>query len=106
MTVSLGDSQRDGTVLPERKYSREWYGAWYGATKVTERGWSAEMFIPWSQMALTREKDVRRIGVYVMRQVAHRNEVWGWPALPSAQSRFIGALQPIELRGLAKMRGG
>ena len=100
MTVSLGDSQRDGTVLPERKYSREWDGAWYGATQVTERGWSAEMFIPWSQMAMTREKDVRRIGVYVMRQVAHRNEVWGWPALPSSQSRFMSALQPLELQGI------
>jgi hypothetical protein len=100
MNVSLGDSQRDGTILPERLYSSEWDGAWYGATQVTERGWSAEMFIPWSQMAMTRETDLRRIGFYMQRQVAHRNEIWGWPALPSSQSRFMSAFQPLELQGI------
>jgi Domain of unknown function (DUF5916) len=100
MNVSLGDSQRDGTILPERLYSSEWDGAWYGATQVTARGWSAEMFIPWSQMAMTRETDLRRIGFYMQRQVAHRNEIWGWPALPSSQSRFMSAFQPLELQGI------
>lgn len=100
MNVSLGDSQRDGTILPERLYSAEWDGAWYGATQVTDRGWSAEMFIPWSQMAMTRETDLRRIGFYLQRQVAHRNEIWGWPALPSSQSRFMSAFQPLELQGI------
>ncbi|MCI0516309.1 MAG: carbohydrate binding family 9 domain-containing protein, partial [Woeseiaceae bacterium] len=100
MNVSLGDSQRDGTILPERLYSAEWDGAWYGATQVTARGWSAEMFVPWSQMAMTRERDQRRIGFYMQRQVAHRNEIWGWPALPSSQSRFMSAFQPLELQGI------
>jgi hypothetical protein len=95
MNVSLGDSQRDGTILPERQYSAEWDGAWYGSTQTTARGWSAEMFIPWSQMAMPKEVELRRIGFYMQRQVAHRKEIWGWPALPSSQSRFMSALQPL-----------
>ena len=46
VSLSLGDNQADGTILPERQYSRNWDGAWYGATAVTETGWSAEFFVP------------------------------------------------------------
>ena len=55
MNLSLGDSQMDGTILPERQYSREWDGAWYGATQRTANGWSAEFYVPWSQMAMPSE---------------------------------------------------
>jgi hypothetical protein len=97
MNVSLGDSQRDGTILPERLYSSEWDGAWYSATQATESGWTAELFVPWSQVAMPRETGTRRIGFYVQRSVAHLNERWGWPALPSSQSRFLSAFRPLEL---------
>ena len=53
--VNLGDSKEDGKVLPERNFSREWDGAWHGATAVTDSGWAAEMFIPWSILAMPPE---------------------------------------------------
>ncbi|RLA27206.1 MAG: hypothetical protein DRR11_18640, partial [Gammaproteobacteria bacterium] len=97
MNLSLGDSQMDGTVLPERNFSREWDGAWYGATQRTENGWSAEFYIPWSQMAMPKKNGVRRFGLYLSRKVAHLNERWAWPGLPDSVPRFMSALQPIEL---------
>ena len=97
MNLSLGDSQMDGTVLPERQFSREWDGAWYGATQRTENGWSAEFYIPWSQMAMPKQDGVRRFGIYFSRKVAHLNERWAWPGLPNSKPRFMSALQPIEL---------
>lgn len=97
MNLSLGDSEMDGTILPERQYGRDWDGAWYGATQRTLRGWSAEFYIPWSQMAMPKQDGVRRIGLYVSRNVAHRNERWAWPGLPSTQTRFISRFQPLEL---------
>ena len=100
MTLALGDGQMDGTVLPERQYNREWDGVWYGATARTERGWSAEFFVPWSQMAMPKEDNVRRINLYSSRKVAYRNERWGWPALPRSQPRFMSLWQPIEFRGV------
>lgn len=100
MNLSLGDSEMDGTILPEREYGRDWDGAWYGATRRTERGWSAEFFVPWSQMAMPKQDGTRRIGIYVSRKVAHLDERWGWPPLPSTRPRFISDFQPLELEAV------
>ena len=97
MNLALGGNQVDGTILPERQYSREWDGAWYGATQTTDKGWSAEFFVPWSQMAMVKAENRRRIGIYTSRRVAHLNETWGWPALPRSQARFLNSLQKLEL---------
>ncbi|MBT5220086.1 MAG: carbohydrate binding family 9 domain-containing protein, partial [Woeseia sp.] len=99
-TLALGDGQMDGTVLPERQYSRDWDGAWYGATQQTATGWSAEFFIPWSQMAMPKEDGIRRINLYTSRKVAHLNERYGWPALPRSQPRFMSLWQPLQLGGV------
>ncbi|MBT8080676.1 MAG: hypothetical protein KJO31_18995 [Gammaproteobacteria bacterium] len=100
MALALGDNQRDGTILPERQYSREWDGAWYGATEFTDAGWSAEFLIPWSQMAMPKSSGTRNIGLFVSRKVAHLNQRWSWPALPGSQARFISAFQPMHLDGV------
>lgn len=97
MNIALGGNQTDGTILPERQYSQEWDGAWYGATQTTDTGWSAELFLPWSQMAMVKAEDRRRIGIYTSRRVAHLNETWGWPTLPRSQPRFLTRLQKLEL---------
>lgn len=97
MSLALGDNQIDGTVLPERQFKRDWDGAWYGATAVTDRGWSAEYFIPWSQMAMPNQESIRRMGFYGSRNVAYLDERWAWPALPNSLPRFMSALQPVEL---------
>ena len=97
MNLSLGDSEMDGTILPERNYSRDWDGAWYGATRRTDTGWVAEFYVPWSQMAMPKAEGARRFGIYVSRRVAHLDERWGWPALTQTRPRFMSAMQPLEL---------
>ncbi len=101
MSLALGDSQGDGTVLPERQFQRDWDGAWYGSTAVTDTGWSAEYFVPWSQMAMPTTGNVRRMGFYGSRTVGYLNERWAWPALPNSLPRFLSALQPLELVDVA-----
>jgi len=100
MNMSLGDSEMDGTILPERQYGRDWDGAWYGATQRTDTGWVAEFYVPWSQMAMPKAETVRRIGIYVSRRVAHLDERWSWPGLTDTQPRFISAMQPLELENV------
>ncbi len=100
MMLALGDNQADGTVLPERQYATQWDGAWYGATQETARGWSAEFFIPWGQMAMPREDGVRRIGIYTERQVAYLNQNWAWPAIPESSPIFMSNLPLLELEGV------
>jgi len=100
MMLALGDNQLDGTILPERQYSSEWDGAWYGATRTTDRGWSAEFFIPWGQMAMPQADGARQIGVYTERQVAHLDQSWAWPAIPRAEAIFMSNLPLLELEGI------
>ncbi len=98
--VALGDSQMDGTLLPEKQFSSDWDGAWSGATSETDTGWIAEMFIPWGIVSMPKTSGPRRIGFYMERFVAHRDELWSWPALPDTVPRFISALQPLRLDGV------
>ncbi|MEE4280292.1 MAG: hypothetical protein V2I41_00005, partial [Pseudomonadales bacterium] len=86
--VNLGDSLMDGTVLPERSFTSDWDGPWYGRSQVTDTGWSMEMFIPWGVVSMPMAGDVRSMGMYVSRKVAYKDERWGWPALPPTQSKF------------------
>ncbi|MDX1489987.1 MAG: DUF5916 domain-containing protein [Pseudohongiellaceae bacterium] len=100
MTLALGDNQADGTVLPERQYASQWDGAWYGATSVTDTGWSAEFYVPWGQMAMPRADGERRIGIYTERKVAHLDETWAWPPIPESNAIFMSALPGIGLDGV------
>lgn len=99
--VNLGDSLMDGTLLPERKFTSDWDGAWLGASAVTDRGWSVEMFIPWGTVSMPEVADVRRIGMYMSRKVAYLDQRWGWPALPATVPKFISSLQSLEVDGVA-----
>ena len=42
MRLTLGDSQFDFSLLPERQVNPQWDGAWDGRTQIVEEGWSAE----------------------------------------------------------------
>ena len=95
--LNLGGSLEDGKVAPEREFSREWDGPWVGATAETPDGWTAEMFLPWSMMAMPDNAGMRKMGIYLARTVAYRNERWTWPALPQTKPRFMSTLQPIEM---------
>ena len=74
--IALGDSIADGTLLPERQYSRNWDGPWRGASSTTTNGWSAEFLIPWSTVSMPDDDGLRRMGLYMSRKVAHMDERW------------------------------
>lgn len=99
--VALGGSLSDGIVLPERQYANNWDGAWRGASRVTKSGWSAELFVPWGTMSMPVGGTTRRMGLYASRRVAYLDERWGWPALPFTKPKFMSALQPLDIEGVA-----
>ncbi len=99
--IGLGGSYSDGTVLPERQYANDWDGPWRGATVETEYGWSAEMFVPWGTVAMPNAGDVRKMGIYTSRKVAHLDQRWGFPILPFTKPKFISVLQPMEMKAVA-----
>ena len=97
VNLALGGNQIDGTVLPERQFSGDWDGAWYGGTTETDTGWNAEIFLPWSQVAMPKQVGQRTVNAYASRKVAYLNERWAVPALPFTQPLFMSALQPLVL---------
>ena len=95
--INLGDSLMDGTVLPERIFTSDWDGPWYGRTQKLATGWSLEMFIPWGIVAMPASSKVRQVGMYASRKVAYLDERWGWPALAPTQAKFMSALTKMEM---------
>ena len=104
ITINLGDTFTDGTILPERQISLQWDGAWNAVTADSAQGWTAEIYIPWSMMALPQSGLNRRIGIYTERKVAYLNETWAWPALPITENEFLSAFQKFELQGINPVR--
>jgi len=102
--IALGDSLMDGTILPERRYASDWDGPWRGATAVTDTGWSAEMFLPWSMLSMPKLEHHRTIGVYASRKVAHLSERWGWPGLPETRPQFMSVLDKVQVQGIAPVQ--
>ncbi len=98
--VHLGDSVMDGTVLPERKFSDEWDGAWRAATQQTPHGWSAEFYIPWGTVAMPVVQGKRKLGIYMSRLVAYKDERYGWPTLPFTRPQFMSRMQALEVEGI------
>jgi hypothetical protein len=98
--VNLGGSVTDGKVLPEYQFSREWDGPWQGDAKQVEDGFTTEMFLPWSMMAMPETGETRQMGFYTSRRVSYLDERWGWPALPMTGSKFMSGLQPISLNNV------
>ena len=67
-SVGLGDAGGDAPK------------GWESATAELADGWSLEVFVPWSMLALPPAQDGRSMGIYVNRTVAYIDERWGWPA--------------------------
>ena len=77
MRMTLGDSQFDFSLLPERQVNPQWDGAWDGRTHIVEEGWSAEFFIPWSTMPLPQVEGSRQIGLAFIRDLAQQGMSMG-----------------------------
>lgn len=100
--VSLASSgvKTDGTLIPEAQFNADWDGVWYGETSLTERGWSAEIFLPWSQLAMPKQEGTRRMSIFASRKVAAIGERWGVPALPLTINQFMRHMRPMNLEGV------
>jgi hypothetical protein len=96
-STALGGSVKDGKVAPERQFTSQWDGPWRRATALTETGWSVEMFLPWSMMAMPDADGQRNMGFWVTRKLAQLDERWSSPALPFTGSRFMSALGKLQL---------
>ena len=101
INVALGGSVR-GTLLPERRFSRDWDGAWYSGAAVRIR-LGAE-FSCLGLNCYASKPGQRTIKAYISRKVAHLDEDWSLPALPRTQPLFMSRMQPITLQRIAPVQ--
>lgn len=96
-STALGGSVKDGKVAPERQFTSQWDGPWRRASAETDTGWSVEMFLPWSMMAMPDANGQREMGFWVTRKLAQLDERWSSPALPFTGNRFMSAMGKLQL---------
>ena len=99
-TAALGGSVKDGKIAPERNFSNQWDGPWLRGTAIVEQGWSTEMFLPWSMMAMPKIDGPREMGFWANRQVAHRDERWSSPPRPFTSPQFLSVMGKMRLEGV------
>lgn len=56
-----------------RAAKKEWQGDWVAAAKKNEKGWTAEMAIPWQMLNYPRNKEGIEMGINVFRYQFHTN---------------------------------
>ena len=102
--VSLGNSLNDGKVLPERRFQRDWDGPWTAKAVRTDRGWSAEMFLPWSMMDMPEREGLRNMGFVASRMVSHRNQRYQWPRYGVTTKRYVSAFNRLQMEDVKPVR--
>lgn len=78
-------------------FDESWNPIWYTDAKVDDKGWTAEMKIPFSQLRFGKAKE-QIWGFNIVRNIFRKNERSLWQRIPNDQAGFIS--EAGELHGL------
>ena len=95
--VTAAGSNGDGVMYNDSSDDDTWNGVWDWAVSIDEKGWVAEMRIPFSQLRF-RSADRQTWGLHIIRSVQRKNEESWWAFVPKRDSRVVSLSG--ELRGL------
>jgi len=87
----------------DNKYSAagkesSWDAVWHTATSISDTGWVAEFFIPYSALRFPKT-EVQNWGINVWRRLARRNEMSTWTFVPNGTHeilKYYGTLVGME----------
>lgn len=74
--VNPNGVQRDGLLLGGTTFNMDWDGIWQGDAHVDERGWTAEVAIPFKTLAFDPRADVW--GINLIRSIRRKREEIAW----------------------------
>jgi len=102
--VSAAGSVGDGVLYNDSSDDETWNGVWDAAVSVDDKGWIAEMRIPFSQLRFsTAEKQLW--GLHVVRVVQRKNEESWWALVPKNESRLVSLAGELDgLDGIVSRR--
>lgn len=115
--LNASGSQEDSQLFRDDSEELLWDGVWKGAAKLTDYGWTAELFVPWSTIRFIARDDEYTFGVNIGRWINHDGETQilsptpqGLPGRISWALDYTGVkgIQPglnLELRPFFSLRG-
>lgn len=99
--VTAAGVQRDALIFNDSDFDFSWDAVWDSAVRIDERGWTAEIRIPFSQLRFPSGRGAAW-GINVARYIRRRNET-DWLALvPKPETRLSSRM--AELTGLDAIR--
>lgn len=114
--LNASGAQEDAQLFRDDFEELLWDGVWKGAAKLTDTGWTAEIFVPWSTIRFDA-RDEHTFGLNVGRWINHDGELQilspapqGLPGRISWALDYTGVkdIQPglnLELRPFFSLRG-
>ncbi|MEM9175805.1 MAG: DUF5916 domain-containing protein, partial [Myxococcota bacterium] len=100
--VNPNGGRRDATFARD-VFEENWDGIWYADARIDERGWTAEVAIPFKTLPFRPGAD--DWGLQMFRRIRRRNEEHRW-ADPSRQRFGINISRAGTLTGMAVARQG
>ena len=103
--VNASNVQMDMTLFNDIYDDISWDAVWSSAAKITDKGWIAEVRIPYSQLRF-RAKEEHTWGINVSRWNARLRESSRLVHTPKSESAFVSHFADLTgIRGIAPRRG-
>jgi hypothetical protein len=102
-SVNPNGSRWDALIEPGEGFRDEWDGIWYAKARIDEKGWSAEIAIPYKTVSFDPNKTTW--GFNIMRAIRRRNEIVRW-ASPSPDFGFVNLGAAGTIEGLVGIEQG
>jgi hypothetical protein len=98
--VNAAGTVFDGTLSNDGWEDSSWDGVWEAKTKVDDKGWTAEMRIPYSQLRFASQGDRMVWGVNFRRVIQRHNEEVFLVYQPKKESGFVSRFPEIGFEGV------
>ncbi|HVO72765.1 MAG TPA: DUF5916 domain-containing protein [Ignavibacteriaceae bacterium] len=92
--LNAAGSYYDGVLYNDDWDDNTWDGVWEGKVNIDEKGWTAEMRIPFSQMRF-QEKDNYVWGINFRRDICRKNERDYLVYIPKTESGFVSRFKDL-----------
>lgn len=95
--LNASGTMADGVMYNDDWDDDSWDGVWEGKVNIDEKGWTAEMKIPFSQLRFVKSEDYVW-GINIKREIARKNESVYLAVQPLKESGFVSRF--IDLVGI------
>ena len=105
--VNAAGVQRDGIVrsgsADRRSFDEAWDAIWDSTVRTTERGWVAELRIPYDMLRFSRASR-QTWGIQFRRRIPRTGEVLEWPLVPVSERQGSLVAEYGRLTGLKNLQ--